>query len=324
MVNAIFPNYFLFFPRLFIIAITMKRFKSTNQTVTEATRLMKARHYREAIALLEPHVHPDQNKMWVWGILANAYIKTRQSAKAIALLKPLHDSGRGDTVTTNTLGNAYLHGGNPSAAIALLKPLQDSGRGSTFTTATLGNAYLHGGNPFAAIALLKPLHDSGRGDTVTANTLGNAFTIVRDRRNFDAMKDKITPAVLKDYLDAKLCYFEGRINEALNIVQPYMQGDIHTAPQNIVQIFMACTPDESPVLAFMKSTVGANIFSRLKAHRDSWRQDPLRAEFQDTKISNSNTVFELGANPVSHADRAKAGLGRETRVAARPAPAVHR
>lgn len=257
-----------------------------NQAVTTAKALIKQRDFRAAIGLLQPLAVEGQTDPKIWAILGNAYIKTKQPDKAIALLKPLHVSGHGDSVTIATLGNAYIHDQNPKAAIALLKPL----------------------------------HDSGRGNTITTNILGNAAAIQKDHAIFDSVKGAIEPKTTRDYLEAKLLYLDNQPQKALRVLRPHIEGDIKNMSSNMCGIFLNVIPDKSPLQEFLKQCVGEETFARMMEHKELWRDNPLRAELSDVQLSDGRMIHILGATPVSHADRIKAGMP----IAAQHGPRISR
>lgn len=75
---------------------------NSGEACESAKLLMKVRQYKDVLAMLIPHVHPDQADMKVYGIIGNALIKMGRAGSAITLLTSLHDSGRGNTVTAAT------------------------------------------------------------------------------------------------------------------------------------------------------------------------------------------------------------------------------
>ena len=112
-------------------------------------------------------------------------------------------------------------------------------------------------------------------------------------------------------MDAKLWYLQNNLKKTLEILQPYLQKNIHSVPPNIITLYVACLGDDHPVLPHIAAAIGTEKFDYLLRCRQEWRENPLRAELRSDRISSSGLLFELGGVPVSTSDRHKAGLGTE-------------
>lgn len=274
----------------------------------KAKLFLKQDKPQEAINLLKALHESGQGDKVIATALGKAYLQLGQSYKVMALLEPLNTQERSDSVLATTLANAYIHAGLPDKAIDVLEPFGIRQTEDAFLAGTLSNAYLHSGQPDQAVALLKKLHANGLGNEITYATLADACTSTQDRNLFYDTKDKMAPGIMRDYLEAKFLYLEGSSNKAKEIVSPYVQGDILNAPPNILSLYLACTPDESPIMGMLHATVGDEKYEEMMTRRDTWRAHPARADLGRTDISRvSHHFYEVG--PVSGNNRIRAPLG---------------
>ena len=99
---------------------------------------------------------------------------------------------------------------------------------------------------------------------------------------------------------------------------PYMAKPIHEIPKSILTVFLAVNGDDSPIVQIVKDQVCPKEFEWLINRRDEWRENALRAELQNDRMSSAALLYELGGNAASLSDRNKAGLGAEVPVHVRP------
>jgi len=287
-------------------------------------RSLAAHHllYKEpnaAIKILSPlyeNIKDRNSKLFgsVAILLGEAFYMSGETKSCISVFETLQSSGKLGVKNAVMLAETYVKDGNCNAAIDVLEQFRASGAGGNSIAKALSFAHLQNNDPLAAISLLEPHKKSGLGNDTTAKILCFAYVATKNRHGFDLYKDEISQKSLRDYLNAKLFYFENNSHKALEKLQPYVQGDIRTMPFNIVMLYMACIGDESPVLKFIKAAVGEQSYNNLIQERNKWREDPMRADLQRDWMASAKFLFELGANPVSAADRSKAGLGREVPV----------
>ena len=87
-----------------------------------------------------------------------------------------------------------------------------------------------------------------------------------------------------------------------------------TCPVNILGLYMACIPDEHGLHAILPTIHGNETYDYLIKCRDKWRSNPQRLEMKSYKYSDTQQLYELGANAASSSDREKAGMSLITPV----------
>ncbi len=113
------------------------------------------------------------------------------------------------------------------------------------------------------------------------------------------------PETMRNYLDAKLYYLEGKPQKSMKILTPMIQDSLH---MNTASLFMACLEQDNPWHGILKENMGEDRYNYIRDHIAEWKENPQRAIIDDLKYSNSGDLFELGGLPISHAEREKSGV----------------
>jgi len=263
---------------------------------------------REAILLQAINKAPED--LYFNASLAKVYIEVKDPKKAIELIEDL-DRRIIDDFTYNVLAEAYIQDENPKKALEILggcSGLDD------YTICLIAYAHIHNGHPEKACDLF---NDKYRGEEVSPYTIvmwANASVMSKNRKDFDHIKGRVNNESMRDYLDAKLCYFENDISRMQSILTPYINSK-HSR-QNMTSLYALSLPEDSPIHEVLRDIYGKDNYDLFMKNKEAWINNPNISFRYDRSETEITPLYEYGGNPVNQTERSKLGIGRELPVSA--------
>lgn len=245
------------------------------QTI-QAKLFLREKKFENIVTLLENASERVRLNTATLSLLAKAHIGCGNPVAAIEKLEPSYRFGCTDPSLLRTLTKAYLQTGRLEDARIALRTLDETGKGRTGADLTndLGKAYLKAGQEIKAIPLLQCLHDKGHANEYTTGILGHAYVMTKDRNGFDGIKQDIGLIDLRDYMDAKLCYMEGHMKQARQILAPYLNRE--SPPRNMIGLYMASTFNEDGIIqAQIKAALGTDRYNEMRSIGQAWQRNEI-------------------------------------------------
>lgn len=276
------------------------------------TTYIFSKRTNDAIPVLESllKMHPQDSRLIT--TLGMAYTEMSRAQDALNLLEEACKNLPIDGELISVLGNVYRHVDRLDDSIELLEAGKRKFPEHPNISHTLCQSYLQAQRLEDAVAVYET-EQKKRPSKVNIRAMANVYVILVQRAKFEAMKPFLKEESLKDYLEAKLCYFEGSMQKAVKIITPYIQDttawEKHSmAYDNMAALLLACLSDDHPLHQILPSIVGEAKYQYLIERREEWRANPRRIELIDPGFTSLDAFYDLGAMPASGADRQKAGM----------------